>query len=111
MITRLRMMILALISNVLAPTAFAFGGELSASMATRDPAHGDGGVSSFYVWNEDVPAAPGTLLRQEPLPDHLDLTNAARGLRVLYTSTDGIDGKTAIAVSGAIYFKPPPISN
>ena len=31
------------------------------------------------------------------------LTNAAKGLRVLYTSTDGIDGKTGIAVSGAIY--------
>ena len=32
------------------------------------------------------------------------MANAAKGLRVLYTSTDGIDGRTAIAVSGAIYF-------
>ena len=46
---------------------------------------------------------PGRLLRQEPLPDQLMLTNAAKGLRVLYTSTDGIDGKSPIAVSGAIY--------
>jgi len=91
---RLRMLILVLISTALASTVIAFGG----------PAHGDGGVSAFYVWNEDVPATPGTLLRQEPLPDHLALANAAKGFRVLYTSTDGIDGRTVIAVSGAIYF-------
>ena len=34
---------------------------------------------------------------------------AAKGLRVLYTSTDGIDGKTPIAVSGAIYFPKGPV--
>jgi hypothetical protein len=65
--------------------------------------HGDGGVSAFYVWNGKVPGAPGTLLRQEPVPDHLVLANAAKGVRVLYTSTDGLDGTSAIAVSGAIY--------
>jgi hypothetical protein len=32
------------------------------------------------------------------------LVNAAKGLRVLYTSTNGLDNKTPIAVSGAIYF-------
>lgn len=66
--------------------------------------HGDGGVSPFYTWNEGSPGAPGRLLRHEPLPDHLALTNAARGVRVLYTSTDGVDGTTPIAVSGAVYF-------
>ena len=98
-----RMSILVLSTTVLASTVIAFGGQRSSPTAARGPAHGDGGVSAFYVWNEAVPGAPGRLLRQEPVPDHLVLTNAAKGLRVLYTSTDGIDGRTAIAVSGAIY--------
>jgi hypothetical protein len=101
---RWRTLILVLITTVLAGTVTAFGVQRSNSTAARGPAHGDGGVSDFYVWNEKVPGAPGKLLRQEPVPDHLVLTNAAMGLRVLYTSTDGIDGKTRIAVSGAIYF-------
>lgn len=83
----------ALIIAVLASSAFASA-----------PARNDGGVSAFYLWNDDVPRTPGKLLRQEPVADHLLLTNASKGLRVLYTSTDGIDGRTAIAVSGAIFF-------
>ena len=68
------------------------------------PRLGDGGVSAFYVWDQDVPGTPGKLLRQEPVPDHLGLANAAKGLRLLYTATNGIDGKTTVAVSGALYF-------
>jgi hypothetical protein len=76
-------------------------GSIHAQESNR---HGDGGVSAFYVWDGEVPGAPGTLLRQEPVPDHLVLANAAKGLRVLYTSTNGIDGKAIVAASGAIYF-------
>lgn len=94
--TRLHLMMFALTATMHTSTVIAIG--------TQRPAHGDGGVSAFYVWNEEMPRAPGTLLRNEPLPDHLMLENAAKGLRVLYTSTDGVDGKTAITVSGAIYF-------
>jgi hypothetical protein len=94
--------ILALAATAVAITAVAGASQGSEDTARRRPAHGDGGVSDFYVWTDAVPA-PGRLLRQEPLPDHLALTNAAKGLRVLYTSTDGIDGRTAIAVSGAVY--------
>jgi len=97
------MAILGLATTVLAGTAVARAVQRNGPEAADGPALGDGGVSAFYVWNERVPGTPGTLLRQEPVPDHLVLTNAARGLRVLYTSTDGIDGKTPIAVSGAIY--------
>jgi pimeloyl-ACP methyl ester carboxylesterase len=32
------------------------------------------------------------------------LSNAVNGLRILYTSTDGIEGATSIAVSGTVYF-------
>src|ERR1700686_3939963 len=68
-----------------------------------DPSVGDGGVSAFYVWDKAVPGTPGKLLRQEPLPENRMLANASKSVRVLYTSTNGIDGKTPITVSGAIY--------
>ncbi|SFA71408.1 hypothetical protein SAMN04515620_101280 [Collimonas sp. OK607] len=60
----------------------------------------DGGVSSFYQWSQEIPATPGILLRQEALPANLVLPNAVQGIRILYSSTDGDDGKTAIYVSG-----------
>ena len=59
-------------------------------------------ASPFYAWTAKVPA-PGALLRSEPLPSALALDGAAKSLRILYSSTDGIDGKTPIAVSGALY--------
>jgi acetyl esterase/lipase len=68
-----------------------------------DPRRGDGGVSAFYVWEKEVPGTPGQLLRQEPLSESLTLANASSSIRVLYASTNGIDGKTPIAVSGAVY--------
>jgi pimeloyl-ACP methyl ester carboxylesterase len=68
-----------------------------------DPAQGDGGVSAFYVWDKEVPGTLGQLLRQEPLPEKLMLANASKSVRVLYISTNGIDGKTPITVSGAVY--------
>lgn len=69
-----------------------------------DPVQGDGGVSTFYVWDKEVPGTPGKILRQEPLPDRLMVSNASKGVRVLYSSTNGIDSKTPITVSGAVYF-------
>ena len=100
--TRWPLSILVLSTTVLASAVIPIGAQPPPG-AVRGPAHGDAGVSDFYAWKEKVPRVPGRLLRQEPLPDQLMLTNAAKGLRVLYTSTDGIDGKSPIAVSGAIY--------
>jgi pimeloyl-ACP methyl ester carboxylesterase len=60
-------------------------------------------ATPFYDWTAPVPA-PGALLRSEPLPPELALANAAKSERILYSSTDGIDGKTAIAVSGAMFW-------
>jgi hypothetical protein len=79
-----------------------FGATHTGPRPVSDPALGDGGVSAFYVWDQEVPGTPGTLLRQEPLPENLTLANASKSLRVLYTSTNGIDGKTPVIVSGAI---------
>jgi ribonuclease BN (tRNA processing enzyme)/dienelactone hydrolase len=85
-------------------TAVAVGAQSPSRQGPPGPAHGDGGVSAFYRWDKDLPGTPGAFLRQEPLPDHLQLANAAKGLRVLYTSTDGVDSRTIVPVSGAIYF-------
>jgi acetyl esterase/lipase len=64
---------------------------------------GDGGVSAFYAWKDAVPATPGKLLRSEPQEEKLALAGASRSLRILYSSTDGLDGHSPIAVSGALY--------
>src|SRR5688572_28267088 len=100
---RRRTLIFLMTTTLLAGTVVASGLQRNNPKTAGGAAHGDGGVSAFYVWGDKVPATPGRLLGQEPIADHLILANAAKGLRVLYTSTDGIDGKTAIAVSGSVY--------
>jgi hypothetical protein len=66
-------------------------------------APGDGGLSSFYRWTDAMPAAPGVLLRQEQLEPALSLPEAGSALRILYTSRSGIDDRTMVAVSGALF--------
>ncbi|HEY0423878.1 MAG TPA: alpha/beta fold hydrolase [Rhodopila sp.] len=78
---------------------------LAAQVPAPNPAQGDGGVSSFYTWSGDIPAAPGQMLRSEPLEPNLGLAMAGEQRRILYSSIDGIDGQTPITVSGA-YFLP-----
>lgn len=68
-----------------------------------DPLLGDGRTSPFYTWAGVIPVKPGTLLRQEPLPATLGLAGAAAQYRILYASTDGVDGKTPVVVSGAVF--------
>jgi pimeloyl-ACP methyl ester carboxylesterase len=70
-----------------------------------DPSQGDGGVSPFYTWTDEIPGAPGRLLRSEPLDPAHGLAAAGEQFRILYSSTDGRDGKTPVVVSGA-YFVP-----
>ena len=96
--------VIAAVGAFLFMAAMAFEGSAPGPKPVLDPSQGDGGVSAFYVWDKEVPGTPGQLLRQEPLPERLMLANASKGLRVLYTSTNGIDGKTPITVSGAVYF-------
>lgn len=64
---------------------------------------GDGGVSEFYSYHDEIPATPGTLLRQEPLQAHQSIPGAAENIRLLYSSTHGLDGETPIAVSGGLF--------
>lgn len=84
----------------------------AAQVPPPDPKQGDGGVSPFYTWPGEIPASPGRMLRTEPLDPTLGLPAAGEQFRILYSSTDGMDGKTPVAVSGA-YFVPkgrPPAS-
>jgi pimeloyl-ACP methyl ester carboxylesterase len=84
---------------------------LSASLAhaaqvpAPDPSQGDGGVSPFYTWTGDIPGTPGLMLRTEPLDPSLGLAMAVEQVRILYTSTNGMDGKSPVVVSGT-YFVP-----
>ena len=77
----------------------------AAQVPAPDPRQGDGGVSAFYTWAGEIPAAPGQMLRTEPLDPVLGLAMAGQQFRILYSSTDGIDPKTPVVVSGA-YFAP-----
>jgi len=93
-----RVLALFLGSIVVLSTAFGLAGPAFAKELT-----GDGGVSSFYTWSQELSGKPGILLRQEPLAANQALENASSHRRILYTSTDGLDGKSLIVVSGMLF--------
>ncbi len=75
----------------------------AAQVPAPNPLQGDGRVSPFYAWTDAIPDAPGRMLRQEKLDPTLGLAQAGQQFRILYTSTNGMDGKTPVAVSGAFF--------
>lgn len=88
---------------MLATVAMTAGFVTSTVFAEPSSVPGDGGVPAFYNWTDKVPATPGQLLRSEPLTAEQSLAEAGQDIRVLYTSTDGIDNRTPIVVSGALF--------
>ena len=58
------------------------------------------GASSFYLWQDKIPANPGKLLRQQPLEQALVLDKAETGIRILYAS-EGWNDQT-VTVSGDV---------
>jgi len=64
---------------------------------------GDGGVSEFYNYKAANNQVTGTLVRREPLDAHQSIPGAATGIRLLYTSTDGLSGEGSITVSGTLH--------
>lgn len=65
---------------------------------------GDGGVSDFYyIGSDDILSEPGVFLRQESLQPHQSLPGVSKALRLLYTSTDGLDGESIVTVSGSLF--------
>jgi hypothetical protein len=81
-----------------------------ASIQSANPEFGDGGTPDFYRLTVPPPSRPGVMIRTEPLSSAQWLEKAVKNIRILHSSTDGLDGKSPIAVSGAIYIpagKPP----
>lgn len=76
-------------------------GQLSAFPMTPDV--GDGGVPDFYRWQGAMPAEAGVILAEEPLPAEFSVPSAAKAVRILYTSRDGITDQGVVPVSGAIF--------
>ena len=75
------------------------------SPAVSLPAHmtlGDSHLSDFYTFGGAL-SQPGKLLRQEALNQQQSNPGAGKNIRLLYSSTDGIDGKDMIAVSGVLF--------
>jgi hypothetical protein len=79
------------------------GTSAAAQVPPPDPMQGDGRVSSFYIWPDTIPETPGRMLRSEPLEPGLGSSSAGRQIRLLYSSTNGVDGRTPIVVSAAYY--------
>lgn len=75
--------------------------EIAGPMAR--PLRGEGGVSGFYQFEGQLPEQPGVLLKTAPLEEHQSVPSAATNTRLLYSSTDGIDQKTRIFVSGSLF--------
>ena len=64
---------------------------------------GDVDLSDFYSYAGALPKSVGRLIQQQRLGDHQQVPGAAENIRLLYSSTDGIDGETPIAVSGSLF--------
>ncbi|AYJ88144.1 alpha/beta hydrolase [Sphingomonas paeninsulae] len=106
---RLRRMIMTMVAAVTVLLLPGYG-QAQTRIPISDEAQGDRVLSPFYVWEGNIPARPGQLLRSEPLPRAASLLAARENIRILYSSTDGVGGKVPIVVSGAVYIpkgKPP----
>src|SRR4051794_18935922 len=77
--------------------------SMALPVQAQSPSPDDGGVPAFYAWSGKTPAKPGRMLRAEAAADKTPLANAGSSTRILYTSTDGIDGRKLTYVSGELY--------
>ncbi len=72
---------------------------------TANPSQGDGGAPDFYSKAPPLPdmIKAGTYVHGEQLPADLSLAESGRGDRFTYISTNGLDSKSPVLVSGAIW--------
>lgn len=63
----------------------------------------DNYLSDFYLAPDVMPDVVGQIIRQEPLPSDQNIPGAAKNIRLLYSSTDGIADQGLIAVSGTVH--------
>ena len=64
--------------------------------------YGDGGVSAFYRPQTAIPSMPGQLIQQEDMDPTKLPKGTSRGIRILYSSTNGLGKGSPVAVSGQI---------
>ena len=64
---------------------------------------GDQDLSPFYHWTQALPARPGEMLREEPMPAQAEIASAGLAQRILYTSTDVRWRAGIVPVSGTLY--------
>ncbi|MDG1165315.1 MAG: hypothetical protein P8P26_08595 [Porticoccaceae bacterium] len=64
---------------------------------------GDVHLSDFYNYRGQLPKSSGILIQRESLADHQKVPGAAVNMRLLYSSTDGLDGETPVMVSGSLF--------
>ncbi|MGB5723843.1 MAG: alpha/beta fold hydrolase [Parasphingorhabdus sp.] len=77
-------------------------GSVTKSSQPTDMTLGDSNLSGFYKFDGEL-AQPGKLLRQEALEKHQSNPGAGKNIRLLYSSTDGLDGQSRVAVSGILF--------
>ena len=66
-----------------------------------------GGTSSFYRLETAPPSVPGLMIRTEEMAADRLPTSAARGIRILYSSTSGVGDPVPIFVSGQLLLPKP----
>lgn len=71
--------------------------------AVANALYGDRTLSAFYQWSERIPSKPGQLLRIEPLEQGIRLAESEQQYRILFSSTDGLDGHSPVVVSGSLF--------
>jgi len=93
-------------SLLLAATAMLMTTQALAQTVSQpaDPYAGDGGVTPFYTYTGHLPDRPGVMLRTEAMAGDRTLSDASRGERILYSSTDFQHPGKRIYVSGMVYF-------
>ncbi|MEP2102202.1 MAG: lipase family protein [Parasphingorhabdus sp.] len=99
------MKIIALASSLLLAGCSTMAETRPAATAISPPPNmtlGDSYLSDFYSY-EVALAAPGALLKKEPLNAQQSNPGAAKNIRLLYSSTDGLDSEAVLPVSGVLF--------
>ena len=63
---------------------------------------GDSLLSDFYTYDDEL-LEPGLVLKTEQLEERQSNPGAAQNIRILYSSTEGLEGDTILPVSGALF--------
>jgi hypothetical protein len=91
-----------LLSAFAAVVLLCLSASASAQVSVLASDHSDDGIAPFYRWQGPIPAV-GRLLRSEVITNRPLPPGAARGQRILYSSTSDFGVERAIVASGTVY--------